>query len=101
VHKRLMLLASILSVSAAVLRIANWPILGGGGSASPIPFGPLAPVAMVLLVATLLAYDLMATRRLHAASLVGGGAVLLHQFGYPSSLIASSEFGMAFTRWLQ
>ena len=100
-HKRLMLLASILSVGAAVNRIADWPILGGGGDASPIPFGPFGPIAIWLLVAAVVAHDLMTTRRVHIATLVGGALVVLHTFGIPSGLIASSQFGVAFTRSLQ
>ena len=100
-HKRLMLLASILSVGAAVNRIADWQILGGGGSTSPIPFGPFGPIAMWLLVAALVAHDLMTVRRVHVATLVGGALVVLHTFGLPSGLIASSELGVAFTRSLQ
>jgi hypothetical protein len=100
-HKRLMLLASILTVGAAVSRIADWPILGGGGDASPIPFGPFGPIATWLLVAAVVAHDLITAKRVHVATLVGGTLVVLHTFGLPSGLIASSEFGVAFTRSLQ
>jgi len=92
-HKRMMLLASIAIINAAVARVLDefgWPIVLG-------PFGFEAPTGLYLkvsagvfasgfgnifvlpFVVALAAYDLRATGRLHRATIVGGVSLILFE----------------------
>lgn len=70
-HKRLMILATIAAVLPAGARLANM------APAALFPHGP--PGGMILsnvFLAALVAFDLAALRRLHPATIWGGGALL-------------------------
>jgi hypothetical protein len=86
-HKRLMLLATISIITAAV---ARWPGVA--------PLGPLAFFGFTdLFIAALAAWDWRTRGRLHAATLWGGLAIILSQ---PLRLmISGTEPWLAFARW--
>jgi uncharacterized membrane protein YozB (DUF420 family) len=70
-HKRLMILATIAATLPAGVRIANM------APAWALPHGP--PGGMILsnlFLAALVAFDLVSLRRLHPATIWGGGALL-------------------------
>jgi uncharacterized membrane protein YozB (DUF420 family) len=88
-HKRLMLIASISLLGAA---IARWPfeLLA---PPSPVVFFGLTDAFLLAIVA----WDLATTRRLHPATLWGGLLVVLSQ---PLRLaISGTEPWLAFARW--
>jgi hypothetical protein len=91
-HKRLMLLASISILGPALSRIFNWPPFPGEDS-------PLLMVAHLALIGAVVVYDVISTRRPHAATLIACGAFVLSLIATP--ILASSEFGMAVTRMLE
>jgi hypothetical protein len=86
VHKRLMVLASISLIAPALARLSRWPVFGG----EP---GPFIPLALLILLALLPAYDVIARRRLHAATLIGTVSLLLVTFG--ARTFGVSEAGRA------
>jgi hypothetical protein len=83
-HKRLMLLASIAIIAPALGRISRIPYLGGEA-------GPMPAIVFLGLLAMVFGYDLRTRRRLHPATLCGGGliivGVILQQF------VSASEWG--------
>jgi hypothetical protein len=86
-HKRLMLLATITLVTAA---IARWP--------GVFQFGPLAFFGLTdLFVVALAVWDFRSRGRLHPVTLWGGLAVIISQ---PLRLVVSGTEGwLAFARW--
>jgi hypothetical protein len=72
IHRRLMLLASIGLVAPALARLARLiaPELGA-----------LVPLAVIVLLLLMPAYELLSTRRIHPATIVGTGAFMLATFG--------------------
>jgi hypothetical protein len=82
-HKRLMLLASWAIMLPALARLSRWPILGG--EQGPFPLG----VGLSLLLA-LIAYDLLTTRRVHRATLLGTAV---------SFLLGGGGFAIGSTQW--
>jgi len=70
-HRRLVVLASICIVGPAFARFAFWPLFGFGVAGGP----PFAIGGLLLLVSTLVGYDLVNLRKVHAATL--GGVVAL------------------------
>ncbi len=88
-HKRLMVLASISILAPAIARISRWPGLGGD-------LGPLVPIVVFLLLATMAGFDLYALRHVHRATLVGGGFVVLSII--VGLTLAASDFGIAIAR---
>lgn len=90
-HTRLMLLASIALVGPALARISRWPVFGGED-------GPFVPIVFLGMLAVLIAYDLVATRRSHRATLIGCGAIVLALI--VAQLIANSELGLAVVRMM-
>ncbi len=92
-HKRLMLLASIAIIGPALARVSRWPPFGGED-------GPFVLVVLLSLLAALVVHDLLTTKRVHPATLIGGAFMILLGGGV-GALMASSPFGLAFTRSLQ
>jgi hypothetical protein len=90
-HKRLMLLASIAILGPALARISRWPVFGGED-------GPFVPVALLSLIAALVVHDLVSARRLHNATLIGSGVIVLATIA--QQMIAGSEFGRAVVRMM-
>lgn len=90
-HKRLIVLASIAIVGPALARISRWPVLGGED-------GAFTPIALLALLLALVVHDLIAMRRLHRATWVGCGVILLGAVA--QQLIAGSEFGLSVVRSL-
>lgn len=72
IHKRLVALSSLLLILPALSRISRWPVLGGEG-------GPFSTIIVLVLVATLVVYDLATRGKIHVATLVGGLVVLLER----------------------
>ena len=85
VHKRLMMLASLSILAPAIARISRWPGLGGDR-------GLLVPIVVLLLLSAMVGYDVYYRRRVHWASLAGGGFVVLGIVG--SDVVARSDFGL-------
>lgn len=69
IHKRLVLLSSLPIIGPALSRVSGLPFLGGEG-------GPFSDIAVLVLVAALVLYDLATRRRPHPATLVGSAVVL-------------------------
>ncbi len=90
-HKRLMLLGSIAIVGPAVARISRWPIFGGES-------GPFIPIVLVSLVLAVVVHDLVTTRKLHRATLIGVGVIAAGAIA--QQLIADSDLGRAVVRLL-
>jgi hypothetical protein len=90
-HKRLMLLASISILGPALARISRWPVLGGEQ-------GPFVALALVSLLLAVLAHDVVTLRRIHPATLLGAAVSIAASVG--GNLIATTELGRAFVRWL-
>jgi hypothetical protein len=90
-HKRLMLLASIAILGPALARISRWPVFGGED-------GPFVPVVLLGLLATLVAHDLVSARRLHTATLIGCGTIVLATIA--QQMIVGSESGRAVVRMM-
>ena len=88
-HKRLMLLASIALVGPALARISRWPLFGGED-------GPFVPIVFLGLLAVLIAYDVISARRVHRATLIGCGVIVLALIA--AQVIADSELGLAIVR---
>jgi hypothetical protein len=84
-HKRYMILASILLIGPAIARISRIPVLGGED-------GPFPPLAQLTLITVVIAHDVMTRRRLHRATLISIGAIMLSFVVV--SLLARSQFGM-------
>ena len=85
VHKRLMLLASISIIGPALGRIWRWPIFAG---VAEITF---VNAALALCLGALVFHDWYFTKRVHPATLIGGGFRILTVIG--ATLIGTSEFG--------
>lgn len=90
-HKRLMLLASIAIMAPALGRISRWPIFGGEQ-------GPFVPTVLLGLLLALLGHDLLSTRRIQRATLLGGGLAVLCIGG--GLMIGATEWGRAVVRAL-
>lgn len=89
-HKRLMLLATTVMLTAAIHRLLMWLI--DPTVSPPVFFG-----ATDLFIVALAAYDLMSRGRVHAATLSGGLLVIVSQGA--SLLLAGSNVWLAFARW--
>jgi hypothetical protein len=90
-HKRLMLLASISIVGPALARISRWPGLGGEQ-------GLFIPLAFLLLLLAVVLHDVIATKRVHRATLLGASFAVLMTIG--GLAIGASQLGEAFVRRL-
>ena len=90
-HKRLMLLASIAIVGPALARISRWPVFGGED-------GIFVPVVLLGLLAAVVVHDLVSARRLHRATLIGCGLIVMATIA--QQMIAGSEFGLAVVRMM-
>jgi hypothetical protein len=88
-HKRLMLLASISIVGPALARISRWPVLGGEQ-------GPFIPLALLVLLLAVVLHDVISTKRVHPATLLGATFTILMNVAAGS--ISATEFGQAFVR---
>jgi hypothetical protein len=90
-HKRLIVLASIAIVGPALARISRWPVFGGED-------GPFISVVFLGLLLVVIAHDLVTARRLHRATWIGCGVIVLATIA--QQMIAGSEFGLAVVRML-
>lgn len=90
-HKRLMLLGSIIMVAPALARISRWPIIGGEDT-------PFIPGMLLALVLSVVVHDLVTMRRLHRATWIGVGAIVIGAIAQQA--IAGSEFGLAIVKML-
>jgi hypothetical protein len=90
-HKRLMLLGTMVFLSAAVHRLLMW--LVDPAVTPPVFFG-----ATDLFIVALAAYDYVSRGRVHAATLWGGLAIVIAQAG--SLLLAGSSMWMTFAHWI-
>jgi hypothetical protein len=90
-HKRLMVLASIAIVGPALARISRWPVLGGED-------GPFIPLILVGLLLAVIAHDLVVERRVHRATWIGCGVIVLAAI--VQQIIAGSELGLAVVRMM-
>jgi hypothetical protein len=90
-HKRLMLLASIAIIGPALARISRWSVFGGED-------GLFIPVVLLGLLAAVVVHDLVSARRLHRATLIGSGVIVLATIAGP--MIALSKFGLAVVRMM-
>jgi hypothetical protein len=90
-HKRLIVLASIAIVGPALARISRWPVLGGED-------GPFVPLVLVGLLLAVIAHDLLVERRLHGATWIGCGVIVLAAIA--QQFIAGSELGLAVVRMM-
>jgi hypothetical protein len=84
-------LASIAIVGPALARISRWPVFGGED-------GPFIPAMLVALLLAVIAYDLVTGRRLHKATWIGCGVIVLVTIA--QQIIAGSEFGLNVVRML-
>jgi hypothetical protein len=90
-HKRLMLLATTVMLTAAVHRLLMLLI---DPTVSPLVFYG----ATDLLILTIVAYDLISLGRVHVATLWGGMAIIVSQV--VSLLLAGSAMWLTFARWI-
>ena len=90
-HKRLIVLASIAIVGPALARISRWPVFGGED-------GPFIPVVLLGLLVAVIVHDLVTARRLHKATWIGCGVIVLATIA--QQIIAGSEFGLNVVRML-
>lgn len=93
VHKRLVLLASIAIIGPALARISRWPIFGGEQ-------GPFIPAVLLLLVLAVVANDVIATRRVHPATVAGIGAAIVVVGARVLLFAFAPEIAQGFVRWL-
>jgi hypothetical protein len=89
-HKRLMVLATTVFLSAAVHRLLMF--LVDPAVSPPVFFG-----ATDLFIVALAGYDFLSRGRIHAATLWGGFVVVASQAG--SLVLAGSSLWMTFARW--
>ena len=92
IHKRLMLLASASIVGPALGRIGHWPLFDG------LPGGLLPTCGLVFFLGSLVIYDVATTRRVHAATLLGGAFRIL--VWLTTATVAASDFGQGLVRAL-
>lgn len=90
-HKRLMVIATTVFLSAAVHRLLMW--LVDPAVTPPVFFG-----ATDLFLVALVAYDLISRGRVHTATIWGGLSVLAAQVG--SLLLAGTATWMTFAHWV-
>ena len=97
IHRRLMLLASMVIITPAVGRITTFPDLAGVASSAPVLASSLTIVLVALIVLlplTLLAHDLLTARRLHRATI--WGVVGLYAMGFAfGNVVPSTALGRA------
>lgn len=75
IHKRLVLLSSLPIIGPALSRVSGLPFLGGEG-------GPFSDIALVVLLAALVLYDIATRRKPHPATLIGS-AVVVASWSFP------------------
>ena len=87
-----MLLASASIVGPALGRIGHWPLFAG------LPGSFLPTCGLVFFLGSLVIYDVVTTRRVHPATLLGGGFRLL--VWLTTATVAASDFGQRVVRAL-
>src|SRR5262245_50445081 len=93
-HKRLMVLATLSIISAAVIR---WPFDFMFG-ASPVPGFAMFDLVALAFLLPLVAWDLATLRRLHPATLYGGLAMIA--MAPIIGVIARTDWWYAFGDWV-
>jgi hypothetical protein len=91
-HKRLMVVGTVAILGPALARLARLPIFGGEQ-------GPFTPIVLLVLLGAVVVHDAITIRRIHPATLVG--IIFAIAMTLASALIASSDAGLTFVRWLQ
>ena len=91
-HKRLMLFASISLILPALARVANWPAFGW---IEEIPF---TTATWLFLLIPLVLHDLIADKRLHKTTVLGGVYFILTVF--LPLVISGAEFAQDLVRRL-
>ena len=93
-HKRLMLLASLSIISAAVIR---WPfdIMFGP---SPVPGYTVSDLASLAFLLPLVAWDLMTLKRIHPVTLYGGLALIA--MVPVITLMSQTRWWLVFGNWV-
>jgi hypothetical protein len=96
VHKRLMMIASVLVIPAALSTNRDF----GAALQSVLPgFLPVGYMADLMLIASLLVFDLVRHRRLLATSIFGAVLIVLVRPVW-MSLTVHSDLGIQWTNWL-
>jgi hypothetical protein len=101
VHKRVMLVATVGILYAAVGRIFRLflaPPGAGAEGSPPVAFSVLPGLTANLLIVAAMIYDKRTRGRVHPAYWIAGGVLLLSQLMRVP--VSNSEAWMAFTRWL-
>jgi hypothetical protein len=93
-HKRLMLLASLSLIGAAVIRWP-FPIMF---TPSPVPGYGVADLAALAFLLPLIAWDLTTLKRMHPVTLYGG--LVLIAMPPITMLVSQSSGWLAFGRWV-
>ena len=93
-HKRLMVLAALSIISAAVIR---WPI-GAMFMPSPVPGYAVYDLASIAFLLPLVAWDLATLRRLHPVTLMGG--LLLVVMAPLIVFVSQTGWWYAFGDWI-
>jgi len=91
IHKRLILMASFGIMAPAVARISRIEVFGGED-------GPLIPLMVILLPLTMVAHDLLKSRRVHGATWAGVAVIAAAAIG--QMYISGTEFGLSVIRSL-
>ena len=89
-HKRLMVLGTTVFLTAAIHRLMMW--LVDPAVSPPVFFG-----ATDLFIVALVVYDFISRGRVHAATVLGGLAIIASQVG--SLMLAGSATWMTFAHW--
>jgi hypothetical protein len=92
IHKRLMLLASLVIMGPVFARISFWPVFSSVGE---IPF---IISAILLMLGTLFVHDFIQLRRIHPATVIGGSCFFLSII--LSQLLSNTEIARNFVHGL-
>ncbi len=89
-HRRLLLFASLSIIGPAFARVAFWPWVGQGVVMAPA----FAGAGMLLLIALAVGYDVVAQRRVQAATWVGLAGLLLPIFAGTGVALSGAGFAL-------
>lgn len=90
-HKRFVVFASMALLPPALARISRWELFGGE---NPVTIN----VMLIVVMATVVVYDLVSLRKIHKATLTGILAIMV--IGMLMGIIGASEFGLNVVRSL-
>jgi hypothetical protein len=95
IHKRLMIIASVLILGAALSTDRSF----GAAVQNSLPFLDIGATTIQVLVGSMLVFDLVDRRRLFAVSIFGAVLILVVQPVW-MNLMLGSELGNRWTNWL-